>query len=108
MASYIGQVVKRKEDPRLITGHGVYTDDVDLPGMLHLAFVRSPYGHARVKSVDATAARKMPGVEAVITYDDIKELTPSFIPFRPPTVKFAPDITVFPRDKVTFVGQAVA
>ncbi len=108
MPSYIGQEIKRKEDPRLITGHGVYTDDVDVPGMLHVAFVRSPYPHARIKSINTEAAKAVPGVEAVITFEDIKGTNPNFIPFRPPTLTWAPELRIFPAEKVTFVGQAVA
>jgi carbon-monoxide dehydrogenase large subunit len=58
--------VKRKEDPRLITGAGSYVGDMKLPGMQHVAFVRSPYAHARIRSIDAEAARKHPGVLAVV------------------------------------------
>ena len=53
----LGQPIKRREDPRLITGAGAYLDDLTFPGMLHLAVVRSPYGHARVNSIDTLAAR---------------------------------------------------
>ena len=56
-----GASVKRREDPRLITGHGAFTDDVKLPGMAYMAILRSPYGHARIKSLDATrGARSYP------------------------------------------------
>ena len=61
MASRIfGSGIKRREDPRLITGQAKYTDDMVLPGMAHLAVVRSPYAHARIKSIDTTAAAKVP------------------------------------------------
>jgi len=62
-----GQSIQRVEDPTLITGRGRFTDDEHLPGQAHLAFLRSPYGHARIVSVDADAARAMPGVLAVFT-----------------------------------------
>ena len=61
----------RKEDPRFIRGRGTYVDDVVLPGMLHLAILRSPYAHAKIKSIDTTAAKQSPGVVAVFTADDI-------------------------------------
>ena len=63
----IGQSVIRKEDKRFITGKGKYTDDIRLHGMTHAHFVRSPHAHARVKSVDTSAALAMPGVVAVLT-----------------------------------------
>ncbi len=63
----IGQSVVRKEDKRFITGKGKYTDDIRLHGMTHAHFVRSPHAHARVKSVDTSAAEAMPGVVAVLT-----------------------------------------
>ena len=69
----IGASIKRVEDPPLMTGKGCYTDDINLPGMLYLAFQRSPYPHAKIVSIDTGAAKSMPGVEAVITGDDISE-----------------------------------
>ena len=60
-----GASIKRREDPRLITGHGAYTDDVKLPGMTYMAILRSPYGHARIRSINVDPARQMPGVVAV-------------------------------------------
>src|SRR5215469_14471143 len=62
-----GASIKRREDPRLITGHGVYTDDVKLPGMTYMAILRSPYGHARIKSINVGPARQIPGVVAGLT-----------------------------------------
>ncbi len=69
---YIGQSVKRVEDKRFITGKGRYTDDIKLLGMTHASFVRSPYAHAKVVSIDISAAKDMPGVVAIFTGDDIK------------------------------------
>lgn len=66
-ATLIGAEVKRKEDPRLISGTGMYVGDLKLPGMHHVAFVRSPYAHARITSIDAEQARQQPGVVAVVT-----------------------------------------
>lgn len=68
---YVGQRVKRNEDPRLLTGQALFVDDVDLPGMLHAAFLRSDYAHARVRSIDVSAARSRPGVVAVYTAEDM-------------------------------------
>ena len=63
----IGDAVLRKEDRKFVTGEGRYTDDLKLPGMLHAVFVRSPFGHANVKSIDTAAALAMDGVHAVLT-----------------------------------------
>jgi carbon-monoxide dehydrogenase large subunit len=71
LPKYLGQPIKRREDPRLITGGGSYVDDIRLPGMVYLAFLRSPYGHARLRSVSADAARGAPGVLAVATAADL-------------------------------------
>jgi len=70
-ARLVGASIKRREDPRFITGKGNYTDDVKLPGMTYAAFVRSPHAHARIKSVDAASARALPGVVAVFTGADM-------------------------------------
>jgi carbon-monoxide dehydrogenase large subunit len=67
----VGQRIKRNEDPRLLTGQALFVDDVDLPGMLHAAFLRSDYPNARIKSIDVSAARNHPGVVAVYTAEDM-------------------------------------
>src|SRR5207248_2265610 len=72
IAAMLGSPIKRREDPRLITGQSTYVDDIKIPGMLHMAVVRSPYGHANIKSINADAARKHPGVVAVYTAEDLK------------------------------------
>ena len=68
---YIGQSVRRFEDPRLLTGHGTYIDDVAVPGMLHAAFVRSSFAHGRIRRVDGTAAAAVDGVVAVLFAADL-------------------------------------
>ena len=70
----VGAEVKRKEDPRMITGTSTYVTDVALPGMLWVAFVRSPYAHATIKKIDARAALKVEGVRLVVTGEDIRAL----------------------------------
>src|SRR5262245_65642360 len=70
-AHSLGVRMKRKEDPRFLQGKGSYVDDIQLPGMLYLAIVRSPYPHATVKNIDISAAMKVPGVKAVITGKDL-------------------------------------
>jgi carbon-monoxide dehydrogenase large subunit len=70
---YVGKRVKRREDPRLLTGQALFVDDVEMPGMLHAAFLRSDYAHARLKSIDVSAARERPGVVAVYTAESMGE-----------------------------------
>src|SRR5436189_5596408 len=71
MSKYVGQRIKRTEDPRLIKGLAHYVDDIGLPGTLHVAFVRSLYAHAKINGIDASQALKAPGVVAVYTGKDI-------------------------------------
>src|SRR5579859_2077613 len=72
IAAMLGSPIKRREDPRLITGQATYVDDIKLVGMLHMAVLRSPYGHARINGMNTAAARKQPGVVAVYTAEDMK------------------------------------
>ena len=76
----MGAEVKRKEDPRMITGRSTYVTDIALPGMLWVAFVRSPHAHARIRKIDASAALKVPGVKQVVTGDDIRKLAKALPP----------------------------
>lgn len=106
----IGSRVKRKEDPRLITGNGIYTDDIKLPGMVYAAFVRSPHAHARIKAVDATAAGALPGVLGVFTHQDLRPLWQAPLPCAWaawPTLK-NPAHWPLAEDRVRHVGDAVA
>src|SRR6059036_682899 len=73
MATLFGSGIKRREDPRLITGKATYTDDVKLPGLLYAAVLRSTYAHARLKKVDIAKAKKASGVVAVYTGADLKD-----------------------------------
>ncbi len=72
--AYIGKSIKRVEDKRFTTGKGNYTDDIVLNGMTHAAFARSPYAHAKIKKIDSTAAKKMPGVVAIFTGADVADV----------------------------------
>jgi aerobic carbon-monoxide dehydrogenase large subunit len=108
---YTGASIKRSEDPRILTGAGRYVDDIKLPGMLHAAFVRSPMAHARVLSVDASAAQELPGVVAVLTGADLDAITVpapdpllALIGGAGPTAEF----TLLATDKVRLVGDPVA
>ena len=71
MTQYIGKRLKRNEDPRLLTGQALFVDDVHLPGMLHAAFLRSDYAHAKINSIDVSEALKRPGVVAIYTAEDL-------------------------------------
>src|SRR5438034_29325 len=73
MATLFGSGIKRREDPRLITGRATYTDDVKLPGLLYAAILRSTYAHAKLKKIDVGKAKKAPGVAAVYTGVDVKD-----------------------------------
>ncbi len=111
---YIGKRIKRSEDPRLLTGEALFVDDVEIPGMLHAAFLRSDYAHAYLKSVDVSAAQAREGVVAVFTAetmgDDWSPGPPLVSP--PPTVE---DVIFHSRtqvplvkDKVRHVGEPIA
>jgi carbon-monoxide dehydrogenase large subunit len=95
--------MRRKEDPRFIRGQGTYVDDVQLPGMLHGAVLRSPYAHARIVSIDTTAAKQHPKVHAVITGADLEGLKLAWMPTLSADVQ-----AVLAVDKVRFQGQEVA
>ncbi len=103
---YIGAAIKRKEDPRFITGRGTYVDDLTLPGTVYAAMVRSPYPHARIKSINADRARAMPGVLAVYTGRDI-QINPLPLAWPLPGQKGSPRLPLA-RDKVVHAGEIVA
>ncbi len=114
---YIGAEVRRREDPRLLRGRGMYVDDVKLPGLLHAAVLRSPHAHARLGAIRAEAALRQPGVVAVFTFQDLKAgMKPLPVSGTPPPalqarVGFMLRTTAqFPlgRDRVRYVGEAVA
>jgi carbon-monoxide dehydrogenase large subunit len=112
MASRIfGSGIKRREDPRLITGQAKYTDDVTLPGMAHLAVVRSPYAHARIKSIHTQKASQMPGVVGVFTGQQMKDAGFGNIPCAwvvPNSDCKTPPYPPIAIDTVRYVGNAVA
>ena len=99
----IGSARKRKEDARFIQGKGNYVDDLKLPGMLFGDFVRSQYGHARIKSVDVSKAKALPGVVAILLADDLKPLNLHYMP------TLAGDVQAVLADtKVLFQNQEIA
>ncbi len=107
----VGAQVRRVEDPRVLLGKTQYVDDLDLPNSLALAFVRSPYAHARIVSIDVDTAQNQPGVQLVLTGADIAEaikpLRVEYEPAKAPTHKPC-DWPVLAQEKVRFVGEAVA
>jgi aerobic carbon-monoxide dehydrogenase large subunit len=105
----IGRDRRRKEDQRLITGRTRWTDNITLPGMLHLAMVRSPFAHARITGIDTTAAKSSPNVVAVLTGADLADLQGACINAWPIVEdQVTPDHAPMPSDRVAFAGETVA
>ncbi|MET3922492.1 xanthine dehydrogenase family protein molybdopterin-binding subunit [Arthrobacter sp. UYEF20] len=105
----VGRARLRKEDAHLITGRSRYTDNITLPGMLHLAMVRSPFAHAKITSVDVAAAKSSPGVVAVLTGADVaaeQGSLPNAWPITPD--QKAPAHPAIAVDEVAFAGEVVA
>jgi len=112
-ARSVGTSVRRKEDPRILTGQGRYIDDVVLPGMVHAAFVRSVVPHGRLHGIDVSAARALPGVLAVYTGEDIKARTNAVQPGSIIGVNMMPGMKTpsfhaLATDKVRFIGDPMA
>ena len=99
----MGHSVKRKEDPRFLRGRGNYVDDIQLPGMLHMDIVRSPYAHAKIKKIDSSAALKVPGVLAVITGETLAQFKLHWMPTLMSDTQM-----VLPTDRVMYQAQEVA
>ena len=99
----IGHSVRRQEDDRFIAGQGNYLDDHSLPGMLHMAILRSPVAHARIKSIDTSAATAVDGVVAVVTGELLAEYNLAWMPTLSGDTQ-----AVLATDKVRFQGQEVA
>ena len=110
--TYTGQAWKRFEDPRLVTGMGVFVDDVKLPGMLYVSFLRSPHAHARILSIDVSEACSTPGVVATLTGEDIAgvlgEIPTRVLEEWEMDELQAPGLPVLAHGKAFFVGQTVA
>ena len=105
---YIGQPLPRKEDRRFLIGAGCYIDDIEVPGVLHACFVRSPHAHARIVAIDAEAARAMPGVAAVFTGRDVARWTARHR-MAPPIEGLHPvEMDSLPVERVRFHGDPVA
>ena len=110
-AKQFGARVRRLEDPALLTGRGRYVDDVKIAGTLEACFVRSPYAHAKIRAIDTGAARAAPGVQAVLTADDLpglmaKQPIPMILPVL--GIKAFRTQLCLARDEVSYAGQTVA
>lgn len=105
-ARYIGQRVLRKEDPRLLTGRGQFVDDIVLPGMLHVAFARSPIARGKILSIDTSVALSLPGVHAIFTARELAATPVTMLSFY----LTPPDVTITPLadGRVAHVGDPVA
>jgi len=106
--SYVGAALSPRETKKLVLGRGSYIGDLTAPGLLHAAFVRSPHAHARILRIDVDAARRQPGIVAVLTGHDLARVT---APLRiaPPIDGLLPmEMSTLPVDKVRFVGDPVA
>src|SRR5499425_3914328 len=99
----MGHSMKRKEDPRFIRGRGNYVDDIQLPGMLHMDIVRSPYAHAKIVKIDSSKALKVPGVLAVITGETLAQFKLHWMPTLMSDTQM-----VLPTEKVMYQAQEVA
>src|SRR5262245_1914346 len=107
-AGGFGAPVRRREDRRLITGHGRYVSDITRPGLLHVAFVRSVHAHARIRSIDAAAAQASPGIVTVVT-GEAPDIAAQRIRARSALstyVETEQPVLAWPR--VRHVGEAVA
>ena len=103
-----GAKVRRREDPRLVTGRGRYVADVVLPGMVHVAVARSPHPHARIVRIDARSARGLAGVVHVLLPEDVAafERLPLLVPHSSLQNPACPEL--LPREIVSYPGQGVA
>ena len=122
LSRLVGAEVRRKEDPRLITGSSMYVDDLSIPGMGYVAIVRSPHPHARIGAIDASAAKAMPGVIAVVTGDELAQYCGPLsgaageggsgeeadYEQREDEAEESPPVWPIARDTVRWVGEAVA
>ncbi|MBI3108953.1 MAG: molybdopterin-dependent oxidoreductase, partial [Candidatus Rokubacteria bacterium] len=103
---WIGRALKRVEDPRFLTGRATYVDDLRMPGMLHLAILRSPHAHARILRVDTRGASTVPGVAAVLVGDDLVRAMAPLRPLIP--IPHPPSTYPLAVERVRYVGEPVA
>src|SRR6266404_2695522 len=103
----VGKSIRRREDPRLITGTATYVDDIQMPGMHHACILRSPHGAARIRSINVKAASEHPGVVAVFTGKDVAAVGPVPCGASLPGLR-VPAHSILAKDRVYFVGHPVA
>src|SRR5579864_8357689 len=111
ITTMIGAKIHRREDPRLITGHGRFIDDMTRPGMAHMVVVRSPYAHAKIRSIDLAKAKKSPGVHGIYTYADFKDHIAGGLPVSASFVaekKQVPNQFPIAHNEVVYQGEPVA
>jgi carbon-monoxide dehydrogenase large subunit len=108
VSKLVGARVKRREDPRLVRGLGQYVDDINLPNTLHVAILRSPYAHAKIKRLETDTARQHPGVVAIVTGSEIKDQIGTLPVSGGNETLRVPKHYVLAVDKVCYVGEAVA
>ena len=104
-AGWVGRAMPRVEDPRFLAGRATYVDDVALPGMLHVALLRSPHAHARIARLDVADAARHPGVLAVLTGEEIAQLMPPLRPLIP--IPGPPATYPLAAGKARYVGEPV-
>src|SRR6266498_94315 len=108
-AQILGAPIRRVEDPRLLTGAAKYLDDLTLSGLAHVAILRSPYAHARIRSIRTDAAAALEGVVAVFTGRDFEHLNPLPCAWQAGGVEnFVATPRALEIDRVTFTGAGVA
>ena len=105
---FIGDRLRRKEDPRLVQGRGRYVGDITLPGMLDAAIVRSPHAHARIVGIDASRALAAPGVAGALTHADLGDAARPFAIIPPHAALRGKNFSMLASDRARFVGEAVA
>jgi carbon-monoxide dehydrogenase large subunit len=105
---YVGAALSPRETRKLVLGRGGYVGDLTMPGLLHAAFVRSPHAHARIAGIDVAAARRAPGIVAVLTGADLAGMTAPLRIAPPIDGLCAMEMATLPTDRVRFVGDPVA
>src|SRR5947209_9534865 len=111
ITTMVGARIHRREDPRLVRGHGRYADDFVRPHTAYMAVVRSPHAHARVRSIELTEALAAPGVEAVLTAADFKKVISGAMPVAPafvPEKKQTPERFPIAESEACYQGEPVA
>jgi aerobic carbon-monoxide dehydrogenase large subunit len=103
----VGRPLKRKEDPRILSGRTRYVDDIKLPGILHGTVLRSVYAHARIKSIDTTDALSSPGVHRIFTFKDLPKES-SLLPVMEMKDGTSVEHPLLAKDEVTYVGEPIA